>query len=45
MTENQFYHLWERFAESNILNELPDDIEKFCEENEITVDYYIEEFM
>jgi hypothetical protein len=30
---------------SNILNELPDDVEKFCEENEITVDYYIEEFM
>jgi hypothetical protein len=45
MSETQFYHLWERFAMSNILNELPDDVEKFCEENEITVDYYIEEFM
>ena len=45
MTETQFYHLWERFAMSNILEELPDDVEKFCEENEITVDYYIEEFM
>jgi hypothetical protein len=45
MTENQFYSLWERFAESNILTELPDDVEKFCEEHEITLDYYIEEFM
>jgi hypothetical protein len=45
MTENQFYYLWERFSESDILDELPDDIEKFCEEKEITVDYYIEEFM
>lgn len=45
MSENQFYSLWERFAVSNILTELPDDVEKFCEEQEITVDYFIEEFM
>lgn len=45
MTETQFYSLWERFAVSNILTELPDDVEKFCEEQEITVDYFIEEFM
>ncbi len=45
MTENQFYQLWERFAVSDILTELPEDVEKFCEENEITVDYYIQEFM
>lgn len=45
MTEIDFYRLWERFAESNIIEELPDDVIKFCEENEITVDYFIEEFM
>jgi hypothetical protein len=45
MTENQFYSLWEKFAESNIITQLPDDVEKFCEDHEITVDYYIEEFM
>ena len=45
MSETQFYYLWERFATSDILMELPDDVEKFCEEHEITVDYYIEEFM
>jgi hypothetical protein len=45
MTENQFYSLWERFATSDILMKLPDDVEKFCEEHEITVDYYIQEFM
>lgn len=45
MNETQFYQLWERFAVSEILTELPDDVEKFCEEHEITVDYFIEEFM
>jgi hypothetical protein len=45
LPEEQFYLLWERFAKSNIITELPDDVEKFCEENEITVSYYIEEFM
>jgi hypothetical protein len=41
----QFYKLWEKFSMSDVLSELPDDVEKFCEEHEITVDYFIEEFM
>jgi hypothetical protein len=45
MTEENFYDLWTKFAESNIIKELPDDVEKFCEEHEITVSYYIQEFM
>ena len=45
MSDQQFYILWERFATSNIIDELPDDVEKFCEEHEITIDYFIEEFM
>ena len=45
MNTDQFYKLWEKFSWSNILEELPDDVEKFCEEHEITVDYFIEEFM
>jgi hypothetical protein len=28
-----------------LIESLPDDVEKFCEENEITVSYFIEEFM
>jgi hypothetical protein len=28
-----------------LIESLPDDVEKFCEENEITVDYFIEEFL
>lgn len=45
LSEKQFYHLWEKFSQSDILKELPDDVEKFCETHEITVDYFIEEFM
>ena len=45
LSEEQFYLLWQRFAESNIITELPDDVEKFCEENKITVSYYIQEFL
>jgi|TARA_B100000900_G_C20466284_1_gene669435 hypothetical protein len=45
MTNNQFYKLWEKFSWSNILEELPDDLEKYCEEQQITIDYFIEEFM
>jgi len=45
MNENQFYDLLTKFANSDMLQSLPDDVEKFCEENEITVDYYIEEFI
>ena len=45
MKTEQFYKLWERFAMSDVATELPDNIEKLCEELEITVDYYIEEFL
>ena len=45
MNNDQFYKLWEKFSWSDILEELPDDLEKFCDEHEITVDYFIEEFM
>ena len=45
LTEEQFYLLWERFSESEIADELPDDLEKFCKEKSITVDYFIEEFL
>jgi hypothetical protein len=45
MNETQFYLLWERFSVSTIMDSLPDDVEKFCEENEITLDYFIQEFI
>lgn len=45
LNEQQFYKLWEKFAEYNITGFLPDDIEEFCAKHEITVDYYIEEFL
>lgn len=45
MTDNQFYDLWAKFANSNIIESLPDDVEKFCEEHEITVNYFLEEFV
>ena len=45
MNSKQFYKLWEKFSWSNILNDLPEDLEKYCEEQEITIDYFIEEFM
>lgn len=45
MSTEQFHKLWERFALSDIITELPDDVEKYCEDQEITVDYFIEEFM
>jgi hypothetical protein len=45
MNENQFYDLLTKFANSDLLECLPDDVEKFCEENEITVSYFIEEFL
>jgi hypothetical protein len=45
LNEQQFYALWEKFAYSSILEELPDDVEEFCEQAEITVDYFIQEFM
>lgn len=42
---DQFFKFWERFAESTILDRLPDNVEELCKELGITVDYYIEEFM
>lgn len=45
MNDNQFYALWEKFAESNILTELPDDVEEECSRLGITVDYYIHEWL
>jgi hypothetical protein len=45
LNEQQFYELWERYAESNLIEFLPDDVEKFCEEQEITVDYFLQEFV
>jgi hypothetical protein len=45
MNDQQFYALWEKFAESNILTELPDDVEEFCKRHQITIDYFIQEFM
>ena len=45
MNETQFYDLLTKFANSDLLESLPDDVEKFCEENEITLDYYMMEFL
>lgn len=33
------------YSEYVDLDMLPDDIEEFCKENEITIDYYIMEFV
>ena len=45
LTTEQFYLLWERFAVSEIAEELPDDLEEFCRENNITVPYFLEEWL
>lgn len=45
MDTEQFYRLWEKYAFSEMVDELPDDVEEFCAKLEITVDYYIEEFI
>lgn len=45
MNTEQFYQLWEKFSQSEILDELPDDVEEFCKDHQITVDYFIMEFM
>lgn len=45
MPPENFYQLWEKFALSDIIDELPDDIEKECARLEITIDYYIAEFL
>ena len=45
MTSDKFYELWERFSVSDIADELPDDVEEFCKENGITLDYFLQEFI
>jgi hypothetical protein len=45
LNEQQFYDLWEKFTVSDIIEELPDDVEKFCKDYEITVDYFLHEFV
>jgi hypothetical protein len=45
LNEKQFYDLWEKFANSDLIKSLPDDVEEFCKEKGITVDYFIQEFM
>ena len=45
LSEEQFYTLWERFATSTIMESLPDDVEEFCSDREITLDYFIMEWL
>jgi hypothetical protein len=45
LSEGQFYDLWVKFANSDLIESLPDDVEKEAEKLGITVDYYIAEFM
>jgi hypothetical protein len=45
MDTDQFYRLWEKYAVSSMVDELPDDVEELCAKLEITVDYFIEEFI
>lgn len=45
MNTEQFYELWEKFATSNVAYDLPDNLEQFCEENGITFEYFLMEFV
>ena len=45
MTSEKFYELWEKFSSSDIADELPDDVEEFCKENGINIQYFIDEFI
>jgi hypothetical protein len=45
LNEQQFYALWEKFAYSDLIESLPDDVEEFCASTGITVDYFINEFI
>lgn len=45
INSEQFYQLWERFSVSEIMTELPNDVEEFCKDAEITVDYFLMEFV
>jgi hypothetical protein len=45
MTTEQFYELWERFSISNVAHDLPDNLEEYCEQQGITIDYFLMEFV
>ena len=45
MNTEQFYELWERFSQSKVTQELPDNVEEFCAQHGITVDYFLMEFV
>lgn len=45
MSTEQFYKFWEKVALSDLVQNVPEDVEQFCAEHEITVDYFIEEFL
>lgn len=45
MSTEQFYKFWEKVALSELIQNVPEDVEQFCAEHEITVDYFIEEFL
>jgi hypothetical protein len=45
LSEEQFYELWVRFASSNIMESLPDDVEEFCSQFGITIDYFLMEWL
>jgi hypothetical protein len=45
LTEEQFFEFWEKFANSDLIEKLPDDIEEEAAKLGITVDYYMAEFM
>jgi hypothetical protein len=45
LDETQFYDLYVKFTASEILEKLPDDVEEFCKIHDITVDYFIQEWL
>lgn len=45
METDQFYEFWEKFSRSEIAESVPEDVVKFCEEHNISIDYFIAEFV
>jgi hypothetical protein len=45
MTEENFYDLWTKFANSDLIESLPDDLEEFCKKHQITIDYFLQEWL
>lgn len=45
MDTELFYSLWEKFSQSDLTETLPEDVVEYCEENGITLQYFIEEFI